>query len=346
MVNIQMVKNDRDLGYDFIRFFAMMLIVIHHIYTTCQEFKYPMPSEFINLVAHGVLGFGGTGVALFFMLSGAILMKKYENNLNYKEFYIKRLLRIEIPQMIGFFCAFWCQYLIWPSILTTTFEGILVSFLGLGYAEEFWAQFGIHSIWVIGEWFTAVIIILYILFPLSRKLFIANKFTGGGVALLFILNLKYQIFSYVGGWFSITNGLMCFWMGMYFEKYKHLLNKRIVVYLCAIAALIFWIVNPLQVFGYAYLSCFIFSMLLFIIIYQVKITNKFTSFICKYNYEIYLIHHRVFILFFPALLTARSNSYQLIISAILLTGITFLLAIALSKASNIVVNRCVKRRTI
>lgn len=156
--------------------------------------------------------------------------------------------------------------------------------------------------------------------------------------LLFLVNLKYQILTYHRGWFSITNGLMCFWMGMLFERYKNMLCRRLIVCLCAVFIIIYWIVNPQQILGYTYLSCFVFSLPLFIVLYQLTYTNRLIRFISRYNYEIYLVHHRVFILFFPALLTAKSNVWQLGISAVLLTCITFLLAESLQRASNFVLD--------
>ncbi len=328
------MQEQRDRGYDFIRFFAMSMIVIHHIFTTWKEQHYHIPEFIANIVGRGAIGFGGVGVALFFMLSGALLIKKYETGLKASEFYKKRLWRIEIPQMIGFFCAFWCQYLVTPHIINHKPESLFFSFIGLGYSGEFWAQFGRRNVWVIGEWFTAVIIILYILFPALRWLFVNHKNTGGCIiALLFLINLKYQILTYHRGWFSITNGLMCFWMGMLFEKYKYILCRRPAIGACAAFVILYWIVNPQQILGYSYLSCFIFSLPLFVVLYQITFSNRFIRFVSKYNYEIYLVHHRVFILLFPALLTAKSNAWQLGIAAVLLTGITLLLSESLHRAT-------------
>ena len=338
-------NSTRDLGYDFIRFTAMMFILLHHLNTTWYEFHYNIPSIVNMTIGRGVINFGGIGVALFFMISGALLIAKYENSFNIKNFYLKRLIRIEIPQMICFFCAFWCQYLISPNIINSQISGVIISLFGLNYSGDLWIHyFSIYPLWIVGEWFTAVIIILYIFFPLLRWLYIKHCLVGGIIiTLIFLVNLKYEILTRGGGWFSITNGLMCFWVGMLFEKYKQKLCTKSITIILILVAILYWSINPSQILGYMYLSCFIFSTILLIILYQIKYSNKFTQFICKNNYEIYLVHHRVFILFLPALLTPASNTLQLVISSIVVVGITFLLSKSLQEISLYVLNTTNKK---
>ena len=339
------VNTTRDLGYDFIRFIAMLFILLHHLNTTWYEFHYNIPSIVNMTIGRGNLNMGGVGVALFFMISGALLIARYKTVLNIKNFYMKRLIRIEIPQMICFFCAFWCQYLIDPNIVNSKIGGIVISFLGLNYSGDIWIQyFNIYPLWVVGEWFTAVIIILYVLFPLLRWVYCKYCLTGGIIiTLIFLINLKYEVLTRGNGWFSITNGLMCFWVGMLFEKYKQKICTKSITTILILAAILYWSINPAQIFGYMYLSCFIFSILLLAILYQIKYSNKFTKFICKYNYEIYLVHHRVFILFLPALLTSASNAAQLVISSILVIAITFLLSKSLQEISSCILDKAQKR---
>lgn len=330
---------NRDYGYDFIRFLAMMLIVFHHIVKVWQNYNYNVHTSLLYIVRHDAISFGRVGVALFFILSGALLIKKYYDHLNNISFYKKRLVRIEVPHMIGFLCAFALQYLINPRIINVDIIGAIFSFIGLGYSGEFWNKLGVRSIWVIGEWFTAVIIFLYLIFPLMRWLFINYLKIGSFIiSFIFLLNLEFEILTYHNGWFSITNGMMCFWMGMLFEKYKHVFDKKWCISLLSCVAIIYWFINPKDILGYKYLSCFVFSCLLFICLYRIKFSNTLVQFVCKYNYEIYLTHHRIFILLFPALLTSKSNDAQLVISAIFLIGITFLLSKSLQQISDRTIN--------
>lgn len=247
-------------------------------------------------------------------------------------------MRILIPQQIGFIAAFIATYIVYTDIVNSDKIGMIISFFGLDYCGIPWIWWGIPTSWLIGEWFTTVIILIYLLFPLLRWLFLRyNKITTVIITSIFILNIKFQILTGGDGWFSITNGIMLFWSGMLWEKNKHYLNSTIIMTSIGLVILMY-ILNPDTIFGYTYPVCFIFSVLLFIALYQIQITGKFIHYICKYSYEIYLIHHRIFILFLPRLISTETNDLQLFYCAVFLTGITFLLAESLQRASNFVLN--------
>lgn len=328
----------RDLGYDFIRFIAMIFIILFHIVTTWNENNYKFPSVVNSIFWRNSINLGAVGVALFFMLSGALLISQYESRFSIKNFYVKRLLRIEIPQIICYTVAFLCQYTMTANIIHANISGILISLFGLDYSGDIWVKYlGFNSLGLVGEWFTFVIIFLYILFPIVRQLFITHLKLGTIiVSFLFIINLKFEILTRGGGWFSVSNALMCFWMGMLFEKYKQTICKNIVTIFLLPVAVLYWFINPYKIFGYPYLSCFIFSIVLFILFYQIKFSNKFTQYVCKYNFEIYLIHHRIYFWLLPAILSPASNFIQLVISACIVIGLTLLLAKSLNQISSYV----------
>ena len=48
----------REIGYDFIRFIAMVLIVVFHFYTTCAEKGYRFPLIIKQIIVHGIIGWG------------------------------------------------------------------------------------------------------------------------------------------------------------------------------------------------------------------------------------------------------------------------------------------------
>ncbi len=310
-------------------FFAMLLIIISHLFTTYNEFSYNVPVIFKNIVFRGAINWGGVGVALFFMLSGALLFKRYEDNIQLSSFYTKRFLRIEIPQWIGFLSAFALVYCVRKEISNTDPIGIFISFLGLNYFGAPWREYlGVETVWVIGEWFTTVIIFLYIIFPMLRNLLIKHSLIGSFVVtLIFLLNFKYNFLTNKSGWFSITNGIMCFWVGMLFEKYKNKIQyNNLILNINYIFLISFWYLNPSDILGIRYLSCFVFSVSLFIALYQINYRNSFTDYICKYNYEIYLVHHRIYILFLPTLLNKNSSGIQIVIASVTVVLITLLLS--------------------
>ena len=323
----------RDVGYDFVRFIAMVLILLHHLFTSFLELGYYVSRTCYDVFYRGSIGIGSVGVALFFILSGALLIKRYKEQFTLSEFFYKRFMRIEIPQWIGFICAFALMYCVKPYIINTDFLGIIISFLGLNYSTELWDHFNIRVLRIIGEWFTAVIIVCYAFFPLLRKLFLGHRvITTIFLTIIFLINLKFEILTYGRGWFSITNALMYFWCGMLFEEYKNYITKNILKldYLFLVAFAYF---NPYAIYGFRNLSCFVFSIALFVALYQIKYSSVITQYVCRYNYELYLVHRRIYILLLPALLNKTSNGIQLLIASIFMLFLTCLSAQALQKVT-------------
>lgn len=327
-----MENRQRDIGYDFIRVVAILLIVIYHFYHGCLVTINKFPLFFEWIINHYPLEFGKIGVCLFFMLSGAVLILTKKDSI--KEFYKKRFLRIEVPQWIAFILGY---LFIWVHPFFSApmnFAGTIVSFFGLSYSNEQWLALGIKTVCVVGEWFSAVIILLYLIFPLLKYLFYKSRLvTTIVILILFALNLKYQILSGDRGWFSITNALMCFWLGMLFEEYKALILPKYLK-LTVILAVIFYILKPAHIFGYPQLSCMLFSIMLFISLYNVRISNSFTRYFSKYSYEIYLIHHNFYLCLMPLFLTKNTNLIQLIVIFFILTGMICLIAEFINKLSN------------
>lgn len=318
----------RDIRYDFIRFTATLMILLHHFNTTCNEKCIPLYRVLKELI--GRCQMGAVGVGVFFILSGALLHRTNKDNFSIALFYKKRVIRILIPYWISFACALPITYITYPNIVMDILRckgaGQLISIMGLGYCSGFWDQFGIKCIWLVGEWFTAVIIILYIIYPVLRWLF--NKYRTIGSALIvfiFICNLKMEIFTYHGGFFSITNGLMYFWLGMIFEEYKSHLNI-IVDIIALITMVLVFIINPRSIIGINYLPAFLLSLSAFVFLYELGFNGRFIRYICKHSYEIYLIHHRIFLILMPLLLSSISSNSQALICFFALTGLIFLLA--------------------
>ena len=334
-------KISRKLGYDFIRFTAMMFIILDHILALWTSYHYEYPKIISDIIRRGSIRFGSLGVALFFMISGALLISKYKENFSLKDFYLKRFLRIEIPQITCFCFIVLCQYVMTPNIIHSNLFAFLISLFGLSYNSEIWVEyFNIRPVWGVGEWFTIVIIMLYLVFPILRRLFVSHLILGTiFIFTLFAINLKLEILTRGGGWFSFTNGLMCFWIGMLFEQYKQQLCTKKITSILIPIAIVYWLVNPYKIFGYPYLSCFIFSIFLLILLYQIKISNLFTQYVCKYNFEIYLIHHRIYFWFLPAMLTPASNIIQLTIATFIVIGLTLLLSKPLNQISAYILNK-------
>lgn len=104
--------------------------------------------------------FGNIGVALFFMLSGALLWANYQYEFDTLIFYKKRLLKICIPQYIGFIGAIIVSYITYSGYISNLIHGgikswigFFLSFFGLTLAGNVYDVLGISTVWIIGEWF-------------------------------------------------------------------------------------------------------------------------------------------------------------------------------------------------
>ena len=324
---------ERDYGYDVVRFAATIMICIWHFYTTCKENCIIQNYIVDSLFARGPINMGGIGVGLFFLLSGALLIRGYKEQINTIHFYKKRLLRICVPNIIGFNAALLVTYVINSDIVKSDKIGMLISAVGLNFFN-LWKYIGISCVWLIGEWFTTVIIFIYLLFPLLRRLFLTHKWIGTSIIiLLFLMNLKFKILSNEGGWASYSNGIMLFWIGMLFEEYKRYISTEIYPIVCL--CLVFYLVFPFQFHNeYDYIFVLFFSFLIFVILYQIKWDSNIISFICKLNFEMYLVHHRIYLILVPALLTSNSSLGQIVVCFIVLFWLTVLMAEVLQHNSN------------
>lgn len=125
----------RDYCYDFIRFVATVLIVLSHFYSTASDNKYyNLPFMPLKLTMGGGYGLGRIGVILFCMLSGALLIKRYNDNFNAKQFFKKRFLRIYIPHCIAYLFVFTYYMIMRPTYFKQNWlYGVLFSFLGLDF---------------------------------------------------------------------------------------------------------------------------------------------------------------------------------------------------------------------
>lgn len=324
----------RDRGYDFIRFVSTIMIVLLHFYTEVVKVS-KVPACVGNIIARGSLSFAFVGVTLFFMLSGALLLKNYDDSFEVVAFYKKRVTRLLMPQLVGFSFFYVIYYIFWSDYVKTDIISLCISVFGLNFDGVIWTKIGLWPLYLVGEWFTAVIITIYILFPLLRWVFKKYRVVGTILIVsLFLVNLKYRILSGGAvGEFSFTNAIMFFWAGMLFEKYRYKLTKNTIM-IAMITVGVLWFANPATIFGNEILPFAFFSIMLFIVLYNIKVENKFIKYICKYNYEMYLVHHRIFYLVIPVWLSVSSNYLQIVLCFVVLVIVTFIFSESLKRTSS------------
>ena len=282
-----MEKKKKIFYLDFIRVISMLMIVTYHFYAHLpgNNIQY-----FNTIFSSGKWGL--IGVSLFFMISGASLMYNYQEKMEIKSYAKKRFL--------GIYPMFWIAYiLVFLHMFYNTKTNIwgfpayrmIISLFAMdGYLSPYIATF-----YLIGEWFLGCIVIIYVLFPLIRKMVI--KYPKTFIAVSTIVNLLVLIF-YTNGRMPINQNLIVslysFILGMYMIKIKdfkwwHALIGLVV----AIVGYSIQVPNMnLQVLVANITAYGLYITLAFIgnRISNIQIQRIFST-ISKYSYAIFLVHH-------------------------------------------------------
>jgi len=276
--------------------FLALGIVFHHLsqwVTTGMEF-----SNF---------GYMGTYiVSVFFFLSGYGLYVQNERKENYLDnFLVKRLSKILIP-----FIIISSIYLIYRSI-----NGQVLS------SSFFIDLFKKGSTVIYNGWFVDIIILMYIFFYISFRVF-TNKTIAILVNTLFIIfYIILAIKLEYGFWWY--NSSLPFVLGLVWAKNKKyidgVLNKYYFSILVCITGLLFishqydFVYKKLHlVDSYSYtfaanIDNVIFTLFFILIVRKIDFSNKYLLFLGKISFELYMIHGLVMSIFGKYFVTSRLN---------------------------------------
>ena len=178
----------RDDRYDLIRGLAIILIVFIHSMGRLASAA-EGDAFYLRLDSAGIQSVISTGVHLFILLSGALLLGKEEPA---GAFYRKRIRRIIPP------------FLIWSLVVYTLTCLVSGPILWKTAIPDFFQQFlthGVHATY----WFVYMIFGLYLVTPLLRIVCREEKnclLLLGITASVYLLNLTWPDFSATGRWFS------------------------------------------------------------------------------------------------------------------------------------------------
>lgn len=276
--------------------FLALGIVFHHLsqwVTTGTEF-----SNF---------GYMGTYiVSVFFFLSGYGLYVQNERKGSYLDnFLVKRLSKILIP-----FIIISSIYLIYRSI-----NGQVLS------SSFFIDLFKKGSTVIYNGWFVDIIILMYIFFYISFRVF-SNKTTAILVNTLFIIFYIVLVIKLEYG-FWWYNSSLPFALGLVWAKNKEnidrLLKKYYFIPLVSVTVLLFvshqysFILQKFHlVDNYSYalaanIDNVIFTFYLILIVRKIDFSNKYLLFLGKISFELYMIHGLVMSIFGKYFVTSRLN---------------------------------------
>ena len=176
-------------------------------------------------------GWGSVGTTIFYLMSGYVMMLNYPKVEHRKAYFQKRFLAL-YPT---FYIVFLASYL-YHSIDIQNFQyggapwRLLYSILGIdGYVS----MNGIQSYYIIGEWFTGVLTICYLLYPLLNLLI--QKYKLSTTFILFVLYFSNTLlhFSKTVPEAAICTGIFLFWLGMLIQTHANSIKRsKILVPVC------------------------------------------------------------------------------------------------------------------
>ncbi len=281
---------------DVIRVISFGLIIYYHIVVeliTRNFLTYETAPFYYNSNFHVAT----CAVALFFMVSGASLIVSSERKEKFSvsEYYKKRFFRILIPYYIASFASFAviCRFALpegknpWMLILNL--------FAMDGYASTL----GADAVYLmVGEWFMGCLMILYLLFPLFRLLVVkwpVKTFVISTICYIFLIVFyPFEVNAYQN---VLVKGYE-FILGMFIVRIYNRIPKKILFITIPFIVLLFVSPAALPV-KESFLITGVASAVFITLskfepqFRKLNIFNKVTGTICKFSYEIFLIHHAV-----------------------------------------------------
>jgi peptidoglycan/LPS O-acetylase OafA/YrhL len=279
---------------DVIRCIATIQIVLFHMCVAEPPF------------ANALVLWGREGVGLFFVISAAGLINRYYYQFDYKSYYKKRFISLYIPFWIAYIAIFTRNYFVNSFHFPWEINGLSPKYMLLSAfgVDCFSGVVGVPNFGLIGEWFLAVIIFIYLIFPLWRKLFIKAPEI---VVLLFLVLRVIICFKnpvpQLPVCFNPITALSNFSIGAYL---LYLLSKRKLsrnlmsdVIVFAISVLFIALGKYLTLkmgqadIGEIFATLGLLFILIIISPIIIKFANRFVKFVCNISYEIFLVHHVV-----------------------------------------------------
>lgn len=313
----------RDVRLDVIRTVAIFMIFTFHFCSAIGN------TGIFYGYANG--GWGSVGTTIFFLLSGFLLGKRYREKISLKKFYWKRWLSIFPLFYLTFAAAFIVNGI---TAGNWRYGGSLwrLIFTILG-CDNYLGFYGISSYAIVGEWFTAVIVIVYIVYPFLHYLSEKSRLWGSVLVYgLYFLNLGVDWFQVVDDANPIT-GIAMFWTGMLFAEYAEKISyKWLALPKLAVAALILFVKlpgNPLlwknmlgfMIFGILYVCAGCFE--------KAPLAAKGFSYVSMYSYAAYLCHHYIIFQMLPVAGRVYTGRLQTLVWYMLCFVVTALVSFVL-----------------
>lgn len=297
-------KNQRRSGLELLRVIAMLFIIMHHLilYTGSGIIDTPMDPSVRGCLFSGLCGFGKTGVAIFFLITGYFLCasKKRPNP--------KRVIPIVRQAIFYVLAGFALCWLVYPEL-------IKISFPPVGVTSYFLSVFWSGCYWFIGAY-----ALLILIAPQLKKMFdsLSDKdLTRLSIVIVTAVTLVSDVIRFTSTGVGIT--IFVFPTAFVFTLVGYTIRRRekdikslkwpIIAFLLGVLLIM---ITPILESIYAKnglgdltgifsreqaTGTMLASIGLFIIFSRMKWKNCFVNKIASYTLGVYLVHNSPFIAF-------------------------------------------------
>lgn len=246
---------------------------------------------------------GNVGTTLFFLISGNCLARNYGEKFNAKTFYAKRWLSIFPCFYLCYIMVFFIQTILLHNqiLLGVTPWRFIFTLLGI---DNYLLYYGIETFALVGEWYTAIILCIYLLFPLLQFIYKKCKLAGSILAIaLYAMNIRFT-WGPVPDDVHLITGITMFWIGMmlfrFEEKLEHMPWFLFTGIVLASLTLLFIKLPGPQLLRKNTMAILIFLFFMRLgPIFKKYTENKPIHFLSKIEYGIYLCHHAVLYIAIP-----------------------------------------------
>lgn len=337
---------------DLVRIIACLAIIIYHFLNTlaaygirqCESIQFLYKTKNMNMAT--------VAVGLFFMISGSGLMLSSDSKESFSvsDFFKRRIIKIFIPYYVSYVLYVLIQLIVFKNSFSNLFGGIplyssVFTVLGI---DGYLSQYGIKTFYLgIGEWFIFPLLVMYLLFPVLRKLIKKNRVMAFCVMTAFFLlvSLLYDKIPFM-------NLIPCY-TNVFVKIYEFFLGMLLITFLDRIPHWICLVVSTPVI--YFYLTCahylqdneairiliqnvafFLFFAGFEILFKKMPRTFKLVATVSSFTYPAFLIHHNIELLAIPLLsvfISYEKNSSLLVLFAVMLIIIA-IAAIIISFISN------------
>lgn len=224
-------------SFDMIRAICTIGIVLYHY--SYNYIEYGIAGNHLSFFKFVSGDWGSLFVAMFFMLSGAVLIYNHADKFKLGKFFYRRWCSI-FPM---FYLAWFVGYLLKVKELGSWLWGgsrrrFIYTFLGI---DGYFLKPGFNvNYYTLGEWFLGAILMVYLLFPVLRYLFVRHEKSGYMLRIAATIAIAIaEIYLVINDNFSIPasrNIITCvfdFWIGMLIMdgviSYKINRNKKLAI---------------------------------------------------------------------------------------------------------------------